>query len=302
MLLGFTAGRNTEMIKHCCSVLILLLLVIIFNSCDNTEPVNSNSFEISGEPILIENNVNSDSLQIERSPNYSIDYSVLELNGIDLTTVKYYYPAPDIKIDREFIVAINDSFRVEIKNCKNEYEWLIDSGTIELGDNNWINQEVALLRNEKIINADSTVNYSFIFKTQKEGKGYICFIERNYLGEISSSESHGLLIGYSTNALNKILLNVDEIKWIYNIEEGTFSTVSVKIKGTTNVYRLRGMTYGDGVIMAKEIPIQNDNSFEIELQIAFSHMEGVTIKTSSELLLYGTVGLPKIIKLINPKS
>lgn len=290
------------MIKHCCSVLILLLLVIISNSCDNTMPVDSSRFEISGEPIVIENNVNSDSLQIERSPNYSIDYSALELNGAELTTVKYYYPNPNTEVDREFVVATNDSFRVEIKNCKNEYDWLIDSGTIEFGNNYWINSEVALLRNEKIINTDNTVNNSFKFKTLKEGKGYICFIERDSLGEVSSSESHGLLIGYSTNALNKISLNVSEIKWIYNTEEGTFSTVSVKIKGITNVYRLRGVTYGDGVIMAKEIPIHNNNSFEIELPITFSHREGVTLKTSSELLLYGTVGLPKIIKLINPKS
>ena len=62
------------------------------------------------------------------------------------------------------------------------------------------------------------------------------------------------------------------------------------------------MTYGDGVAMAEEIPIDIDNKFEIEIPVAFSHVEGVTLKTNSELLLYGTVGLPKIIVLVNPKS
>lgn len=62
------------------------------------------------------------------------------------------------------------------------------------------------------------------------------------------------------------------------------------------------MTYGDGVLMAMEIPIQSDNYFESEIPVAFSFQEGVTLTTSTELILYGTVGLPRIIPLINPKS
>jgi hypothetical protein len=53
---------------------------------------------------------------------------------------------------------------------------------------------------------------------------------------------------------------------------------------------------------AMEIPIENSNNFEIEIPVAFSHMEGIILKTSSKLLLYGTVGLPKIIPLVNPLS
>jgi len=281
-----------------------LIIVITFTSCNSSnEPSNLDKFEITSEPISIEININPDSLQIEQSPHYSIDYSDLKLNGVDLTTVKYYCPTPDIEVDREFIVAANDSFEVEIKYCNNEYEWLIDLGTIELGENNsWINSEVILLRTEKVINVDNTTNHKFIFKTLKEGKGYICFIEKNQLGEISSSESHGLLVGYSINPLDKIILNVDEIKWKYNTEKGTFSTVSVSLIGTTNIYRLRGISTGDGLLMSMEIPFQNDKSFEIELPVAFSNIEGVTLKTNSKLLLYGTVGLPKVIPLINPKS
>ncbi|MBU1114145.1 MAG: hypothetical protein KKE09_03325, partial [Bacteroidetes bacterium] len=182
-------------------------------------------------------------------------------------------------------------------------EWLIDLGNIESSeDHTWINSEVALLKTENNMNTDSTINYKFTFKALKEGKGYISFKERNSLGVISSNESHGLIIGYSINALNKILLNVEEIKWKYNKADGRFSTVRVYLKGTTNVYRLRATTSGDGLLMAMEIPIQDDKSFEIEIPVAFSHIVGVTLDTNSELLLYGTVGLPKIIPLINPKS
>jgi hypothetical protein len=169
-------------------------------------------------------------------------------------------------------------------------------------ENNWTNSEVTLSRTEEVTDSDSTITYQFVFTTLKQGKGYICFVEENRLGQVSSNQSHGLLVGYTANPLTKIWLNVDEIKWVYNAEKGTFSTVSVKIKGSTNVYRLRGMTYGDGVAMAMEIPLQNNTDFEIEIPVAFSHVEGVTLKANSELILYGTVGLPKVISLINPEN
>lgn len=294
------------MIKNCFSILFLLLLTISFISCNNsTTPTNSDKYGISSEPIAIEINVNPDSLLTEHSPQYLVDYSSLKLNGIMLTPIKYYYPSPNwgIEVDREFILAVNDSFMVEIKNCSGKYDWSIDLGNTEFGDNNsWVNSEVALIRTEKNIEANGNISYKFTFQAQRRGKGYICFIEKDSLGTVSSNTSHGILIGYTTKALEKILLNISEINWKYNTEEGTFSTVSVKLKGTTNAYRLRGMTYGDGVLMGKEIPIQDNNSFEIEIPVAFSNQEGVELKTNSELLLYGTVGLPKIVPLINPKN
>ena len=51
------------------------------------------------------------------------------------------------------------------------------------------------------------------------------------LGKYPQNESHGLLIGYNNNPLPNILLNINEIKWKYNTEGGTSSTVSVKNKG-----------------------------------------------------------------------
>jgi len=292
--------------KHFYLSPFFLMLAFIFLSCDsNTGPAASDNYEISSEPITLEINTSPDSLQLEHSPSYSIDYSELKLNGINLMSVRYYYPAPkyNIEIDREFVTAAHDSFAVEIMNCNSKYKWLMDLGIIEIDEyHGWINTEAVLLRTEKSANADSTLNYRFVFQTLKEGKGYICFIEIDSLGIASSNESHGLLIGYSINPLNKIILQVGEIKWNYNIKEGTFSTVSVSIKGTTNIYRMRGMTHGDGIISAMEIPIQNDGGFDTVIPVAFSHVEGVTLKTSSELLLYGTVGLPKIVSLKNPES
>ena len=286
---------------------VLLLLLITFSSCNdnNTDPTNRDKIEISSEPIDIEINVNPDSLRKEQFPVYSVDYLFLKLNGIDLTTVKYLCPASNSnnKVDREFVISDKDSFEVDINNCKNENDWLVDLGSIDFGENQqWINEEVTLVRTEKTLNVDNTINYRFIFQSLSKGKGYICFIEKNQQGEISCNTSHGLLIGYSINPLNKIQLNIDKITWIYNLKEGSFSTVSVLIKGTTNIYRFRGMTYGDGISSAMEIPINNDNSFEVEIPVAFSHVEGIMIKTDSELLLYGTVGLPKIIPLVNPAS
>lgn len=287
-------------------VIVILSLLGSFTGCENNVgPTTSDVAVISNQPNSIEFTVNPDSIQTEHFPIFSVDYSALKLDGINLTAVRYYYPAPNLKItvDREFVVAASDSFEVEIKNCRTGYEWLVDLGSTGIDEHNkWTNSEVTLLRTEEAAGSNNTINYRFVFRTLKQGKGYICFIESNQQGQVSSNESHGVLVGYTANALSKIWLNVDEIKWIYNTEKGTFSRVSVKIKGSTNVYRLRGMTYGDGVAMAMEIPLQNNTDFEIEIPIAFSHVDGVTLKTNSELLLYGTVGLPKIISLRNPES
>lgn len=290
------------MLKNIIIFILQLLLIIMHINCKtSTEFNNENKNTIFCEPKSVEFNVNADSLETGQFPKYSKEYSTLELIGIDLTSLKYYYPNHSFNVDKEFIVTTNDSFEVELKNCNSKYNWLVDIGNIE-GPMSWINTEIKLLRIKNYINSDSTITCRFIFQSLKQGKGYICFIEENQSGEISSNESHGLLIGYSIDPLNIINLNFDEIKWTYNTEEGTFSTVSVALKGTTNCYRLRGMTYGDGTIMAMEIPIQDDDSFDIEIPIAFSHVEGIILKTSSELLLYGTVGLPKIVPLVNPKS
>ncbi len=204
-------------------VIVILSLLGSFTGCENNVgPTTSDIAEISDQPSSIEFTVNPESIQTEHFPIFSVDYSALKLDGINLTAVRYYYPAPNLNItvDREFVVAANDSFEVEIKNCRTGYGWVVDLGTIDFGEQNkWINSEVTLLRTEEAAGSNNTIDYRFVFRTLKQGKGYICFIEENQQGQVSSNESHGLLVGYTANALSKIWLNVDEIKWTYNTEK-----------------------------------------------------------------------------------
>ena len=290
------------MMKHFFNTILALLLLFTFYGCENNKPVEpADEFEVSGEPASFEFTVSPDSIKPENYPQYLTDYKQLQICGIYLADVRNTLPG--MEPDREFILTPGDSFVVEIKNCKIENEWMIDLGSISLTENNsWINYSIALLRTEVRIESDSTISYKYIFESLEEGKGYICFIEKNENGWISSNESHGLLIGYNTKPLSTMFINLDKIEWLYNTEEGTFSTVYVKVEGSTNAYRLRGLTHGDGELSAMEIPIQSDSHFEIAIPVAFSHVEGEVLKTSTQLILYGTIGLPKVIKLINPKS
>ncbi|MGE5681583.1 MAG: hypothetical protein ACM34K_11965 [Bacillota bacterium] len=277
------------------SIIIFIAGVFLFTlGCNkSTEPEGEKS-EIRNAPKTITFDADPGSLTKEHFPSYSTDYSALKINGLSLNAVKSSYPE---YADKEFIIAAGDSFLIEIKNCKKDSKWKIDTGDLDIADDfRWINSEVLLLKSDKYSNPDSTVNYRFTFKGLKNSKGYICFIENS-----SSNASHGLIIGYTINPLNKVILSVDDIKWKFNTEKGSFSYVKVWLKGTTNAYRLRGMTYGDGLSMAMEIPVVNNN-FEIEIPVSFSHNEGITLTTNTELLLYGTTGLPLTVKLINPKS
>ncbi len=293
---------------------LILFAVLIFNNCDtNIDITNPDTLVIGSDPKTIQINIDPQSLKPETSPNYSILYSELKFNGCALTNLKhicpailqylYYPPEPQYKVNKEFNVVPNDSFKVKIYNRKINSKWIIDDGSIISTEPlfQWINNEVKSLRTEKTYNADGTVNYCFVFNSLKEGKGYISFIESTSgESEITCNESHGLLIGYTIKPLNKIILKIDEIKWRFNTTG--FSNVTVKIKGTTNVYRLRGMTYGDGLPIAVEIPVKDDNSFEREYTVQFDFKEGVILRNNSQLILYGTVGLPIIVTLINPEN
>jgi len=292
------------MMRHFLYSVFALLFLITFFSCENDSgPSESpDKFKINAEPISLEFNINPDSLIPETYPEFSTSYNELELSGVYLAEAKYTF-REDMQVNREFVLAKNDSFVVEIKNCKNENEWEVDLGSVGLSEHNrWVNTSITLQRAEKRDESDGTVSYKYIFKTIEEGKGYISFIEKDKNGSISSNESHGLLAGYNIVPLHKMYINLDKIEWIYNVKEGTFSTVHVKIKGNTNAFRSRGMTYGDGEVSALEIPVGSDSHFETEIPIAFSHVEGVVLKTSTQLILYGTIALPKIIQLTNPKS
>ncbi|MGE5497135.1 MAG: hypothetical protein ACM3Q2_03655 [Syntrophothermus sp.] len=281
--------------------LFIVFTIIAFCSCNKgTEPAEDNSRIVSQLRPVEDDAVRlADTLITQHSPLYSVPYSRLKLNGVELYSAKYTYPSA---ANCEFVISQDDSFTVEIKGCKKDRTWLVDLGDIKLnGAGSWTNTEVQLISNTKSYNHDSTVNNRFTFKALKSSKGFVYFIETNQSGSASSNESHGLAIGYDINPLDNVSLQIYSTVWEYNTEGGSFSTLHLLLKGTTNAYRLRGMTYGDGLAMAMEIPIKN-NSFDVEIPVAFSNEKDVTLTNNTKLIIYGTKYLPRIITLVNPKS
>lgn len=289
--------------KFFCKTALLMALAFVFANCNtDTFSPNSDDLSISEGSKKIEINVDKNLTKNEPSPSLVFEYSALTLRGDSLLNIKMFYPTTKRFGDpsREFNVSVNDSFSVEIKKCNKENDWYADLGEMPYGGSPWTNTDISLMRTEKNFNNDGSYNCKFVYKVMNPGKGYIAFIEKTKTGAVQSS-SRGVFIGYNANPLNKVYVNFEEVKWLYNTISGSFSTVSVKIKGTTNAYRLRCRTSGDGLLSAAEVPV-NNGRFDDTINIAFSHVSGLILTTSSELAVYGTVGLPKLISLINPKG
>jgi hypothetical protein len=65
------------------------------------------------------------------------------------------------------------------------------------------------------------------------------------------------------------------IEWYTTTEtigDFTFRFIRLSISGTTNGDKVTIMTYGDGVILEKEINLDQNNQFNEEVTIAFTHM------------------------------
>jgi|LSQX01.1.fsa_nt_gb hypothetical protein len=56
------------------------------------------------------------------------------------------------------------------------------------------------------------------------------------------------------------------------IDDFTFGFVRLSISGTTSGDKVTIMTYGDGVILEKEIDLDQNNQFNEEVTIVFTHM------------------------------
>lgn len=292
------------MIQYFKLAVLLTLSAILFSSCNkDVIPTNTEDYSVSEGKKFIEFTVEKDLTANQKSPHLRYTYSELKLNGVDLASNKWIYPKPGsfLTVDCEFNVAVNDSFIVEIAKCKKENNWFADSGEKTAGAEPWLNNEISLLRIDKTYNSDSSYNCKFVFKVLKPGKGYIAFIEKDKAGNGSSGSSHGLFIGYNVNPMQRVFVNFQEVEWIYNNSKYSFSTVAVRLKGTTNAYRLRCRTSGDGLLSSAEIPVINGH-FEKTIGIAFSNISELRLTTNSELAVYGTVGLPKIISLLNPEA
>ncbi len=236
------------------------------------------------------------------SLSFSINYSDLSLDGLEqLYITENYIPdsSMNIRVKNEFLLTPGDSFTVKIKNCSSATNWFVDVGDSSYSmRGNWINNEVELIKRDSVLSSDNTVDYKYYFRSIKRSKGYICFAELNDAGSPSMQNLRGLIIGYTAGALDSVWVKLNSVEWI--CATNPYSRISVRLKGTTNAYRIRGVGHGDGVNSAVEIPVKPDNSFDIKYSVAFLHAEGVVLKTDTELLLYGSAGLPKKIKIANP--
>ncbi|MFH1195562.1 MAG: hypothetical protein V1720_07595 [bacterium] len=284
---------------------VISSLLICLSGCElKDNPADSNPTEIKDSAKSYTIDVPADSLIVESSPVYEISYSDVPTMQYGLSGLKYYYPEEKMyNVDREFVIAVGDSFTIKINHCVAGNKWQADKGTI-IGPSpaGWDNDEVAALNIDSINSSTGNLQRVFKFKALKKSKGYISLIETDASGISTSGITHELLIGYNCVPLSQVQVNITEIKWIYNTSDNSFSTVSVKLKGTTNVYRLRGIAHGDGEISAFEIPVDTNKTFTTQYTVAFSHISGTTLTTNSELILYGTVGIPKVISLINPQN
>ena len=240
----------------------------------------------------------------DTSAVFSIDYSNIPLGGVSQENIiENYFPdsALDIKVQKEFLLAPGDTFKVSVQNSNPGYNWTVNYGTVnDSSGSEWINDEVGLIQSDSSVNSDKTINHEFYFRALKKGKGYLCFVESSKIDGLPVYNPHGFIVGYTIDPLDSVWVKIDTVEWYYTTSP--YSIVSVRLKGTTNAYRLRGMEYGDGLASAIEIPVRNSLSFDVKYNVAFRHVEGVYIKTDTRLLLYGAAGFPKVIIIKNPRN
>ena len=92
-----------------------------------------------------------------------------------------------------------------------------------------------------------------------------------------------LLSGCSCNPPELTLTKAD---WhtTTEIRDGlTFGFVHLSVSGTTNGDRVTVITYGDGIISEEELSLDQENSFDQDIIIKFTHM------ADNEFQVYSTV-------------
>jgi len=74
---------------------------------------------------------------------------------------------------------------------------------------------------------------------------------------------------------NPPILNLNNIKWYTTTEainDLTFGYVHLNISGVTTGDKVTVVTYGDGIISEQELELDQENQFEEDLVIKFTHM------------------------------
>jgi hypothetical protein len=84
-----------------------------------------------------------------------------------------------------------------------------------------------------------------------------------------------VLLFFSGCSYESPVVALTHIEWYTTTEtigDFTFRFIRLSISGTTNGDKVTIMTYGDGVILEKEINLDQNNQFNEEVTIAFTHM------------------------------
>ena len=82
-------------------------------------------------------------------------------------------------------------------------------------------------------------------------------------------------------------LTLEHIEWYTTtetVDDFTFGFVSLSIRGATNGDKITVMTYGDGVILEYEITLDENNQFNEDVVIAFTHMADDEPRTYSTII------------------
>src|SRR6056297_1054326 len=91
---------------------------------------------------------------------------------------------------------------------------------------------------------------------------------------------------FSSCSDNPPILNLIDIEWYTSTETInylTFGYVHLSINGTTTGDNVTILTYGDGVISEQELELDQENQFEEDIVIKFTHM------ADDEPRIYSTV-------------
>ena len=80
---------------------------------------------------------------------------------------------------------------------------------------------------------------------------------------------------FSSCSDNLPILNLNNIQWhttSETINNLTFGYVHLSISGTTTGDKVTVLTYGDGIISEQELELDQENQFEEDIVIKFTHM------------------------------
>ena len=270
-----------------------LIVFMSLLACNKTPTQPVAQIVVACDPIQWNYRISADSLVPDTSSVFSAyinqltpipGYSITDANGLgdwrSLPKSEWYY------LKNEFVKSVFDSFTVELSGCANQTQWILFKD----------DSIVKCLKTDSIAETDSSFTMKWHFTAQKSGKGILQFLVSSYS---LKTEGHSeMLIGYSINPKDSMWVSINKIFWIFDTSRG--SSVSLALQGETNAFALSLQTFGDGLFNQPFLKIDSLGEFSDTLNIAFSAVGRYIIQASTQLFIYGTVGIPQSILLKNP--